>query len=36
MKVEPGFKECSEDLHQWPWDLEKGITRDTLKVNHVV
>lgn len=36
MRNEPGFKECSKDLQKWPWDLEKRITRDTLKVNHVV
>ena len=34
-RVESGL-ECSKDLHQWPWELEKGITRDMLKVNQVV
>lgn len=35
MKVEPGFKVSSKDLHQWPQELEKGVTREMLKVNQV-
>lgn len=36
MRVESRFKECSRHLDQWPWELEKGITRDMLKINQVV
>ena len=26
MRVELRFKECSKDLDQWPWEVEKGVT----------